>query len=122
MTPGVVALPADASVDEAARALVAHQVHAILVVSLEDGTPLGWVTAQGLRHWRGPRRTSATAEDAMSEEVAGIEPGATVGAALYALSMPGVSRLVVRHRGTGFPIGVITDLDLVDPKGSAHRR
>jgi CBS domain-containing protein len=122
MTPGVVAVPADASVDEAARALVAHRVHAILVVSPESGMPLGWVTAQGLRSWRGPRRRSATAADAMSEEVVGVEPGATVAAALYALSMPGVSRLVVRHRGTGFPIGVITDLDLVDPEGSTHRR
>jgi CBS domain-containing protein len=122
MTPGVVAVPEDASVEEVARALVAHGVHAILVVSPEGGTPVGWVTAEGLRHWLSADRRGSMAKEAITETVAGIEPGATVTAALYALSMPGVSRLVVRHRGTGFPVGVVTDFDLVDPKRSAPRR
>lgn len=121
MTPGVVALPAQAPIHEVARALRAHHVHAILVVSSKDGSPLGWAMADTMRHWRGSRAEGATAADAITEKVSGIVPAAGVQAVLYALSMPGVTRLVVRERGTGFPIGVITDYDLVDPSGFTKR-
>lgn len=114
MTPGVVAIPDDASAAQAARALVAHHVHAVLVVS-DVGAPLGWVTAETLRHSRGLEHAHASAGSVVTEQVTGIEAEASVGAALYALSMPGVTRLVVRAKGHGFPVGVVTDIDLVDP-------
>ena len=114
MTPGVVAVPEDASAAQAARALVAHHVHAVLVVS-DAGAPIGWVTAETLRHSRGLEHAHATAGSVVTEQVTGIEAEASVGAALYALSMPGVTRLVVRAKGDGFPVGVVTDIDLVDP-------
>lgn len=119
MTPGVVAIPEDATVAHAARALIAHHVHAVLVVS-DAGTPLGWVTAETLRHSHGLERASASAGSVVTEQVTGIEPEASVGSALYALSMPGVTRLVVRPKGRGFPIGVVTDIDLVE-QGSRVR-
>jgi CBS domain-containing protein len=114
MTPGVVAIPEDASAAQAARALVAHGVHAVLVVS-DAGAPLGWATAETLRHSRGLEHAHASVGSVITEQVTGIEPDVELEVALYALSMSGVTRLVVRAKGSGFPIGVVTDMDLVDP-------
>ena len=51
MTPGCVCISDDATVEEAAQALTAHRVHAVLVLGARNGTPLGWVTARGLLGW-----------------------------------------------------------------------
>ena len=48
MTPGVVSLPETATVRMAFGALVAHRVHAVLIVARDGGRPLGWVSARGL--------------------------------------------------------------------------
>ena len=48
MRPGVIVLSDDASVVQAQRALLAHNVHAVLVVEDATGRPMGWVTTRGL--------------------------------------------------------------------------
>jgi CBS domain-containing protein len=52
------------------------------------------------------------AVDAIDEQPRSIEPDATLRAAIYALALPGVTRLLVRPRGEAVPAGVITDYDL----------
>jgi CBS domain-containing protein len=112
MTPGVVTIAEDASLDQVTRALGAHHVHAILVIGIEDGMPLGWVTARGLLPWLNRDRALATAKDAICEEVKAVAPSADVRAALDALSLPNTSRLLVQRGPDAVPEGVITDYDL----------
>ena len=52
------------------------------------------------------------ATEAITEEARAIEPTASLQAAMYALALPGVSRLLVRGRDDDAPSGVITDYDL----------
>jgi predicted transcriptional regulator len=112
MTPGCVAISEDASVADAAEALARHRVHALLVIGATNGTPLGWVTARGLLDWLGRDRGLASAREAITEQVNAIAPDQRVRVALYALSMAGTTRLLVRSRPHQAPEGVITDFDL----------
>jgi CBS domain-containing protein len=111
MTKGVVAIPDDATLDQAVDAMAAHRIHAVLVVRTRTGTPLGWITTRGLLGMLGADgRTPVT--EAISEEPRAIEPTASLRAAIYALSFLGATRLLVRPRGTTQPEGVVTDYDL----------
>jgi predicted transcriptional regulator len=111
MTAAVVAIPDDSTLDEAVDAMAAHRIHAGLVVELRSGTPLGWVTTRGLLGLLGvDGRTRVT--EAITEEPKTIEPTASVRAAIYALSFPGVTRLLVRPQEGTEPGGVVTDYDL----------
>jgi CBS domain-containing protein len=112
MTPGCVALSEDASVADAAEALARHRVHAVLVIGATNGTPLGWVTARGLLDWLSRDRSLASAREAITEQVNAIAPHQRARVALYALSMAGTTRLLVRSKPHLAPEGVITDFDL----------
>ena len=112
MTPGCISISEDATVAEAAEALAVHRVHAVLVVGAANGTPLGWVTARGLLGWLGRDRSLHSACDAITEQVTAIAPHARVRAAVYALSLAGTTRLLVRSKPHQSPVGVITDFDL----------
>ena len=59
MRPGVIAVPEDASLRQAQRAMAAHGVHAVLVVGARQGIPLGWVTSHGMMTFPDRSRTSA---------------------------------------------------------------
>jgi CBS domain-containing protein len=111
MTPGVVTVSDDATLDEAVEAMADHRIHAVLVVDRESGTPLGWITARGLLAMVGCD-PGLPAVDAIDEKPRSIEPDATLRAALYALALPGVTRLLVRPRDEAQPVGVISDYDL----------
>ena len=113
MSPGVTSVVEDASLRQVYRALAAHRVHAILVLSLADGRALGWVTAKGLLGWIGADETMRPARDAITEEPLTINPSATAAEAIALLSGRDVSHLLVQ-RGPGMlPEGVVTEMDLV---------
>jgi CBS domain-containing protein len=88
MTPGVLTIAEDASLAQVYRAMVAHTVHAVLVVGRTEGRPVGWVTTRGLLAWVGLDRSLASAREAITERPFKIEPGATARQALTALSSP----------------------------------
>lgn len=117
MTPGCVVISQAATVADAARAMAAHRVHAVLVVGSRNGTPLGWVTHRGLLAWVGRDRGLARASDAITEQVRAIPAHESVRTALYALSLSGTSRLLVRSRPNELPEGVLTDFDLAIAAG-----
>ena len=75
------------------------------------GTALGWVTTRGLLGLLGSPAQTPVA-DAITEEAKAIEPAANLHAAIYALALPGVTRLLVRPRDSTEPEGVVTDFDL----------
>ena len=112
MTPGCVVISESASVADAAAVLDRYRVHAVLVLGGRNGTPLGWVTARGLLSWVGRDRTLAPARDAITEQVRAIGPHQAVRVALYALSMSGTTRLLVRRKPNVLPEGVVTEFDL----------
>ena len=74
MTPGCVVISEAASVADAARAMAAHRVHAVLVVGARNGTPLGWITHRGLLGWVGRDRSLARASEAITEQVRPSRP------------------------------------------------
>ena len=117
MTPGCVVISEAASVAEAAKAMAAHRVHAILVVGARNGTPLGWITHRGLLGWIGRDRSLARATEAITEEVRAIPAHESVRTALYALSLSGTTRLLVRSRPNQLPEGVLSDFDLAMAAG-----
>lgn len=117
MTPGCVVISEAATVADAARAMAAHRIHAILVVGARNGTPLGWVTHRGLLGWIGRDRTLARASEAITEQVRAIPAHESVRTAHYALSLSGTTRLLVRNRPNQMPVGVLSDFDLVMAAG-----
>ena len=112
MTPGCVTVSEAATVEQAAKALIAHRVHGVLVVGAVKGTPVGWVTARGLLSWLDRDRGLVSARDAITEQPISIHPGESVRAAVQALSAPGATHLLVRRKPDLLPEGVVTDFDL----------
>lgn len=117
MTPGCVTISEAASVADAAKAMAAHRAHAVLVVGARNGTPLGWVTHRGMLSWLGRDRDLARAPEAITEQVRAIPAHASVRSALYALSLSGTTRLLVRSKPNQLPDGVLTDFDLATAAG-----
>lgn len=112
MTPGVVVIVEDASLQHAYRAIMAHRVHALLVVGQASGEPVGWVTAHGL--------LGALDSDSLTPvgrvidaPALSISPSATAREAVAALSEAGVQRLLVQSTPDALPEGVVTAIDLV---------
>src|SRR5215208_4084113 len=117
MTPGCVVISEAASVADAARAMAAHRVHAVLVVGARNGTPLGWITHRGLLGWIGRDRSLVRATEAITEQVRAIPAHESVRTALYALSLSGTTHLLVRSRPNEMPEGVLSDFDLAMAAG-----
>lgn len=114
MRPGVVTIPEGASLLDAQRAMVRHGVHAVLVVGLSGGRPLGWVSDSGLLRWLERDLCTIPAAHAVTERPHYVEPGAVAREALEALAAPGVTHLLVAPVAGGAPHGVVAPIDLVD--------
>jgi CBS domain-containing protein len=113
MTPGVVSIPAVASIRQAYAALAAHRVHAVLVVDRKSNAPLGWVTAGGLLHWALKDSHQHSAGQAICEPIHTISPSASIREAAEMLVKPGISHLLVGHQDGCAPEGVVSDVDVV---------
>jgi CBS domain-containing protein len=111
MTPGVVAISVTTRLPEAARALGAHRIHAVLVVSCY-GKPAGWLTAHKLLPLVDTDRTLQWAVDAIGEPITRVDPHASRDEVVRKLSEPGVARLAVQENPDWMPEGVISDIDL----------
>lgn len=118
MTPAVLTIAEDASLVHVYRAMVAHSVHAVLVVGRTEGRPLGWVTTRGLLGWVGRDQSLASARDAITERAVTIEPNASARDALTALSQAGTSHLLVCRSEGATPEGVVSALDLIALEGA----
>ena len=112
MTPGCLVISESASVRDAAETLAAHKVHAVLVVGAHTGTPLGWVTHRGLLGWMEEDAARTPVTDAITEQARAIRPDEPIRTALYALSLSGTTRLLVRTKPDQSPEGVLSDFDL----------
>jgi CBS domain-containing protein len=113
MTPGVVTIPADASLHQAYAAIAAHGVHAVLVVDRKSAAPLGWISANGLLRWALDDSHHHTAGQAICEAVHMVAPSATLRDAAEILLRPGVSHVLVAHHGATSGEGVLSAADVV---------
>jgi CBS domain-containing protein len=121
MSPGAIVVSENASLRQAERAMVRHGVHAILVLGRTGGRPLGWVTARGLLGALVQDRALVPASNGVTEMPTYIDPSATASEALYALSEPGTTHLLVSRLPGEPPQGVVSDLDLVALLSSERR-
>jgi CBS domain-containing protein len=112
MRPGVIVIAGHASVARAQRALLAHGVHAVLVLD-DGGRPRGWVTSRGLLTWADRDVGLSAARDAVTEAPLAIDPSASAREALELLEREGASRLLVVRGDDGVPEGVVADVDLL---------
>lgn len=111
MTPGCVVISDAASAGEAAAALLAHGVDAVLVVSAASGEPLGWVMAgHQLQRCLDSEGDRASVRGAITETVRSIAPNACARAALYALTLAATTRLLVKAKEDHAPLGVLTEI------------
>jgi len=117
MTHGVVSIPGDASLRDAHEALVAHEVHALLVTDRDTAAPLGWITARGLLLSAAGRAVAHNAKQAITEPIHTISPSATVAKAVDHLLDTRASHLLVAPREGAMPEGVVSELDLVHLHG-----
>ena len=117
MTPGCVVISEAATVADAAKAMAAHRIHAILVVGARNGTPLGWVTHRGCSAGSDATARSRAPREAITEQVRAIPAHESVRTAHYALSLSGTTRLLVRNRPNQMPEGVLSDFDLAMAAG-----
>jgi CBS domain-containing protein len=114
MRAGVITIPGDASVRQVQRALVAHKVHAVLVVDVRSGKPLGWAGARNvLGHMLGDAALMS-ASGAVTEPAESIAPSATAAEALNQMLETGARRLLVRRHTDSPPEGVVSEIDLVE--------
>jgi CBS domain-containing protein len=113
MRPGVIVLSEHASVAQAQRAVLAHGVHAILVLEDRTGRPLGWVTSRGLLAWVARDVALVSARDAVTEPPVAVEPSASAREALQTIERSGAARLLVVRESVGLPEGVVSDVDLL---------
>lgn len=114
MTPGVVAVPEDASLASVFGAMRAHRVHAVLVTSGDDGGPLGWVTSRSLLAHVLTDLDLAPAGRAIDEPAVSLPPVATAAEAVELLRERDARRIAVCRAPARLPEGVVTDLDLVE--------
>jgi signal-transduction protein with cAMP-binding, CBS, and nucleotidyltransferase domain len=113
MHRGVVALPAQATITDAAAAMRDNDAHAVRIIDT-DASPLDWVTSRGILHnhaleWT----TEASAVAAITHDAASVPPTATLNDAMTLFVATGASRILVAGSADEIPLGVIADSDLV---------
>jgi len=113
MRAGVITVPDDASIRQVQRALVAHRIHAVLVVGARSGEVVGWATAGGVLGRMDPDGSLLPATLAVAEPAEVISPTATVEEARRRLVDTGAARLLVCRADGWQPEGVISELDLI---------
>jgi CBS domain-containing protein len=123
MHAGIVSCAADAPLAEVARIMGDHRVHAVAVADLVHGRPYG--TWRLVSHMDVVAAIAA-GQDVLAREVAATE-AETISArdllerAAQLMNEHGVSHLVVVDPAGGYPVGVISTLDVAAAFGGSQR-
>lgn len=120
MRPGVVSLPATATLHQARAAMLKHEIHAVLLLD-DERLPKGWVTANGLLPWLDSDLGLLPADRAVTEEVRTISPNESASAAIETMVTRQLTHLLVA-RGSAAPEGVISAHDLLRAADTPRRR
>jgi CBS domain-containing protein len=110
MHHGIVSCPGDTTLGEVARIMASERVHAVAITTGSSGRPVGVVSDREV--------VAAIASGAQptAGEVAvdslGIAGDASLRRAAQTMAAEGVAHLLVKDAASGFPIGVISSLDI----------
>jgi CBS domain-containing protein len=113
MSPGIIAIPNDTTVQACARTMYERRTHAVLVVDQKTRQPLGWVFHRDVLRYLRTDPFTTMAGDVVSEEPAYIDPEATVEEAAERMADENITHLLVSHSPEAIPEGVISSWDLV---------
>jgi CBS domain-containing protein len=121
MHAGIVSCSPDSSCSDVARMMGDHRVHAVAVADIGHGRPWGtWhiVTDKDvvLAVASGQERK---AHELAGTDVATISAGERLERAAQLMIERGVSHLVVVHEAGGYPVGILSTLDVAAAYGSA---
>jgi CBS domain-containing protein len=112
MHHGVLSCGPDDPIRDVAAIMANHRVHAVLITDREGGRPLGVVSDLDLAAAAARGEDQATAQEAAGREPLTVSADAPVQHAARMMSEHRVSHLVVVEGASGYPVGVISTLDL----------
>ena len=123
MHAGIVSCAADAPLVEVARIMGDHRVHVVAVADLGHGRPYG--TWRLVSHMD-VVAAIATGQDVQAREVAATEAhtisaGDPLERAAQVMSEHAVSHLLVVDPSGGYPVGIISTLDVASAFGGSQR-
>jgi predicted transcriptional regulator len=121
MHPGIFSCHPDAPLGEVAGIMAQHHVHAVAVTNGERNRPLRIVSAldvvAALASGQEP-----TAREAAATETISVSANEPLAGAAQLMIEHGVSHLVVRDAASGYPVGVLSTLDIAAVYADGPRR
>lgn len=111
MHPGVLTCAADDSLQHVAAIMANHQVHAVVVTSSNGDRPVGVVSDLDVLA-AVATQAQCTASRAAATEALTVSADEPLQGAAQLMSQHGVSHLVVVDAAGGYPIGVLSSLDI----------
>lgn len=113
MRHGILSCLSDASLRDAARTMVLHHVHTIMVSDPADGSILGLVTDSSLLHaLLDPDRSERPLGEIADREPRTISSREPLVIAAESMRDDGIAHLIVSDPHTGNPIGMLSILDV----------
>ena len=111
MHHGVLTCREDDSVRHVARIMASYRVHAVVVTTGNGSKPVGMVSDLDVAN------AAATGAELTAREVAATEPlsissDASLDSAAQLISEHGVSHLVVLDSAGGYPLGILSTIDI----------
>lgn len=111
MHRGVLTCAADDSLQHVAAIMAGHQVHAVVITSSNGDRPLGVVSDLDVLA-AVAAQAQCTALEAAATEALTVSADEPLQGAAQLMSQHGVSHLVVVDAAGGYPVGVLSSLDI----------
>jgi CBS domain-containing protein len=116
MHAGILSCSPDTPLDEVARLMGEHRVHAVVVADTDQGRPWGIVSDMDVVATVATGQQQ-TARQAAATEAATISADERLGGAAQLMTEHAVSHLVVVDPASGHPVGVLSTLDVASAYG-----
>ena len=112
MQLGLFSCPPDTDLRALARMMVERSIHCVVVRGLQDA-PKAYGIVSDLDLLAGLDDPQArVARDVVNPEVVSVQPDNTLETAAHVMAARGTAHLVVLSPETGFPVGMISSLDI----------
>lgn len=116
MNHGIISCPEEATLSEVARIMAAERVHAVAVTKGGSRRPVGVVSDRELVAAAASDSREPTAGEVAVESL-GISGDASLRRAAQTMAAEGVAHLVVKDAASGYPVGIISSLDIATVYG-----
>jgi len=118
MHHGILSCSADAPLSEAARIMAGHRVHALAVTNGDLRRPIGVLSTQDVVA-AAARGENPTARDAAVRQPLAVSSDELLVRATQLMVQHGVGHLVVLDAASGYPVGVLSTLDVAAVYGGS---